>query len=577
MIKPQMSLRLSILILSAGAGLLFAQKAEGRAGANEAAPLKWPARVGIFGETPITLKEAIAAVLANNGDIEAARLDQQIAYYNAVAARGVFDPRIGAQSFWERRVTPVSSSLGGAPNGKLIERQINATPRLNGLNPGTGGTYQVDFANARQRTNNQFVTLNPFYPTGLTGSVALPLLRGRAIDDSRRQIAVTRKNQFLTDAQFRQKVMDVVNQASQTYWDLVFAQKNIQVQIQAATLAERQVESNQRQADKGVLAPIQVNEAQIQLYTFQQAVYTAQANVTAAENRLKALMLPDNGDPRWMQALLPVTPVNLNVPVTPLADVLKEAIASRPELESLRISKDINDTNNKFFRNQTKPEINLTGSYTGSGLAGAVIPAGPNPITGGFDAFINRLNVLSTAQGLTPLPPIQIGGSNNVIPILVGGYSQSLSNLSGANFPSIRAGFQISIPIGNRTAEGQLGASLAEGRRLQAQERQSEKQIQAEVRSAMQSVQSAAARLDAARQESGAAQEQYESETRQLQSGVSTVFLVLQRQTALANAQSREARAETDLSSAIEDFNRATANILKYHDVVIEDAARQKP
>ena len=58
-----------------------------------------------------------------------------------------------------------------------------------------------------------------------------------------------------------------------------------------------QLESNQRLVAKGVLAPIDIVAANTQITTFEQNVYTAQEDVTRAENTLKTLMLADRTSP----------------------------------------------------------------------------------------------------------------------------------------------------------------------------------------------------------------------------------------------------------------------------------------
>ena len=50
-------------------------------------------------------------------------------------------------------------------------------------------------------------------------------------------------------------------------------------------------------------------------------------------------------------------------------------MTNRPEIEQLRLSEDINKIDQKFYKNQTKPQIDLVGSYTSAGLAGT-----PNPL-----------------------------------------------------------------------------------------------------------------------------------------------------------------------------------------------------
>jgi len=56
---------------------------------------------------------------------------------------------------------------------------------------------------------------------------------------------------------------------------------------------------------------------------------------------------------------------------------------------------------------------------------------------------------------------------------------------------------------------------------------------------------------------------------------MSTVFLVLQRQTDLVTARGRELEMQTDLNKAIAEFQRATGNTFRYRNVaVISDALR---
>ena len=72
--------------------------------------------------------------------------------------------------------------------------------------------------------------------------------------------------------------------------------------------------------------------------------------------------------------------------------------------------------------------------------------------------------------------------------------------------------------------------------------------VEADVRNALQAVNSTRARLDAAGLARQSAEEQYASEQRQFQAGTSSVFLVLQRQTDLITARNREVRARMPIS-----------------------------
>jgi HAE1 family hydrophobic/amphiphilic exporter-1 len=531
-------------------------------------PLPSAERVGvdINDQTPLTLNEAIALALQNNNDIDGSRINVQIAEYQLTAARGVYDPVFSSESYFESRVTPTSSTLGGAQNGSVAQTDATGAVRFGGFSPFAGGSYQLDFSSTRLTTNNQNVTLNPQFPSALTFTYTQPLWRGLRIDNNRRTIEIAKKNLSLTDAQFRQQAITVISQVEQSYWDLVFALRNLQVQIDAVKQARLQLESNQRLVEKGVLAPIDIVAASTQVTTFEQNVYTAQEAVTRAENTLKTLMLPDRTAQLWSRPLTPVTPVNLEAPRIPLEQAVSAALQNRPELSLLQTNAEINQIDTKFFRDQTRPQIDLVGTYTTVGLSGAAVQAAQNP-TSANSLLRARVNQLSALAGLPPLDSTVSGSA--VPPILVGGYGQSLSNLLGQNFPTYRVGVRVDIPLRNRTAEANLGESLAVGRRIQNQRAQQEQLIEADVRNATQTLRSAEARLAAAAAARSSSEQQYESEQRQFKAGTTTVYLVLQRQTELLAAQGRELQAQTDLNKAIADFQRATGNTLEANNVAV--------
>jgi HAE1 family hydrophobic/amphiphilic exporter-1 len=526
-----------------------------------------PRRIGILTEAQITLEDVVMSVLANNHDIDSSRIDRMEASIRLSGARGVYEPRFLMEPAFLHSETPVSSSLGGGSTpGKLRQTNISATPQVTGSLPVTGATYTVSYSSARNSTDNLFATLNPQFPTTLTFSAVQPLFRGLKYDDNRRQIQIAKKNQNLTDEQFRQKVIETASQAVAAYWDLVYAVRNLQVQVDSVDLARKQVESNQRQVEQGILAPIDIVEAETQLDTFEQNVYTAQQALTRAENVLKNLMLRERQSALWSAALIPATPLELDPPEVEFQAAVKEALEMRPEVAQSNLSADLNQINTRFFQEQTKPQADLVVSYSSSGLAGKAL-TGPSPFSASSLASTALLNQLAILQGLQPLPPAPASGSPS---FLVGSYAQSLGNLTAWNYPTANASIRINIPLRNRTAEANLAVSEAEARRIATQRAQLEMRIESDVRDTMQAMQSSKVKLGAAVLARQSSEEQYQSELRKFQEGTSTVFLVLQRQTAMIEARNAELRSQTDLSKAIADFERATTRVLAKRSISLQ-------
>lgn len=201
------------------------------------------------------------------------------------------------------------------------------------------------------------------------------------------------------------------------------------------------------------------------------------------------------------------------------------------------------------------------------GLAGALNQTtSGNPLANSNADLRQRVNELSALNGLTPLAPpaVQLPPDN-----LIGGYGQSLLNLGANRYSNFRVGVQLNLPLRNRTAEAQLGRSLVEGQRINTQREQLEQLIQVDVRNVLQLVRTSQSRLRAAAAARSASEQQYASEQRRFDAGQSTLFLVLERQTALTTARGNELRAQTDLNKAIAELQRATGNSLQANNVVV--------
>lgn len=533
----------------------------------EQKPLPELGRVGVDmdKQRPLSLHEALALALENNKDIEVARQNVKLAEFALQGSRGAYDPRFNASAFYERVENPISSFLSGGSNGSITQNDFTNSARLEGLSPKLGGRYELDFSSIRLNTNNLFSALSTQYPTSLTFTYTQPLFRGLRIDNNRRQIEIAKKNLSLTDAQFRQRTIETITNVQRAYWDLVFALRNLQIQRDAVKDARTQLEHNKRLVAEGSLAPIDVVAAEAQIAGFEQTLFTALEEVSRAENNLKNLIAENRKAEIWTESLVPIDSVNLAPPSISLEQSIKAAMENRAELQQSNVLREINQLDQKYFRDQTKPQIDLVGSYGMVGLAGA-IGDGVNPFTASSKELRDRVNLLSVANGLSPLPdpPVQ-----NISPELIGGLSQSIGNLFTNRFNNYRVGIQVNLPLRNRTAEAELGRSLVEGQRIATQREQLEQLIQVDVRNALQVVRSAEARLRAAAAAREASEQQYRSEQRKLDAGQSTVFLVLERQTALTAARGNELRAQTDLNKALAELQRATGNSLTDNSIVV--------
>jgi HAE1 family hydrophobic/amphiphilic exporter-1 len=541
-------------------------------------------RLGIGSETlPLTLNEAVKRALENNNDIEVARDDVRFAETQLRALEGIFDPVFAITPQYDKRISPQQSSLGGSgQSGTTSTTTYSFSPAVSKQFGRGGGNYFLSFQNQHTDTSNSFSLLNPFYSSNLSLTFTQPLLRDRSIDNNRRQIRIQRKRLDQSDADFRQRTIEVITRVQQAYWELVFALRDQQNQLNNLNLSRENLRNVEAQIAAGTKAPLERAEVQTELANRETALLSAVQGVAIAENNLKILIFKEPTDPQWSAQLTPTDAPTFDTTPVNLPYALKAARDNRPELRRLRLQNDINQIDIEFFKNQTKPQIDFTGVVALTGLAGTdvsgTLPPGTqvplifgDPQLNSAAFLLDQIRAIQLAQGLplatSPLVAVQDSRLNQR---LIGGYGQNIRNLFSGETRNITLGVSISLPFKNKTAEANLAGVRIQKDQLLATTRAQEQLIEVDVRNSAQAVESARQRVLSARDARQNAELQLEGEQRLYQVGRSTTFLLFQRENALANARAAELRAETDYNKALADLQRATSTTLRANNVIVE-------
>jgi HAE1 family hydrophobic/amphiphilic exporter-1 len=496
-------------------------------------------RVGVDNSNVVrlTLHDAILMGLQHNLDIKASSFDLQLSDYDLKAAKGAYDLFVTADFTFRSANTPVTSIFaGGGLDATINTKSISFGAAASQLFK-SGGSASVSFDTVRQQTDATVSTLNPQYQPQLSFDFTQPLMRNLSIDATRRQIHIARKQKDVSDSVFRQRVIEIVSQIQRAYWDLVFSQWNERIQREAVNLSKVQLDNNIKRVQAGTLAPIELRSTESQLESSKERVISAMQAISLAENTLKALLLDNPADPTWMARIVPVDQANLAPITMDLQSATDAALLNRPELEQLKLQSQLKAIDLKYYKNQLKPQLDFVTNYTLTGLAGE---------------------------------PVQITGA--VVPDqFIGGYGRALGTLFSNDFPTWSAGVKFSFPVQNRTAEANLGRTRAEIDQLEIQQRRLVQSIQVEVRNALQAVEAARQRFEAARASRVAAEAQLRGEEVRYQAGLSTNFFVLERQNALSEARGSEAQALTDYNKALVDLQRVTGTTISSNNVSIAE------
>jgi outer membrane protein TolC len=428
-----------------------------------------------------------------------------------------------------------------------------------------GTNMSVGFTNSRVTTNSVFNTYSPQISPAFQFRLTQHLLQGFGFLPNTRLIRLTKNNREISDVAFRLQTITTVDQIENMYWDLVFAYENVRVQQESLAFAQKTLSDTQKQVQIGSLAPIEVVRAESTVASDQQSLIQAQNNLQLQQLLMKNALSRTLIDPALADAeVIPTSTIALpeQEPVTPIQDLVNDALGHRPELAESRIDLSNREINNKAIRNSMLPTLDLFAYYGGSGLAGSQNPANlcaNQPPAEQAEGFCSGYNpVLGTT--IPTAAPV--------------GYTSALNQLVNSTAPDKGVGLTLNIPIRNRNADALQVRAELEYRQAQMREQQIENQIRIEVRSAQFNLLQNRAAVVAAQAAVALGRQSLDAETKKLNLGASTSTLVLQNQSVLATNESNLVSAMAAYEKSRIEMDRATGLLLDHAGIVMDDAER---
>ena len=473
----------------------------------------------------LRLMDAVELALSQNLDIAVERLTPQATDFQLAGLRNSYRPLASSTIGVRSQVNPPTNQLNGG------QRVTNDTTTYNfGVAqevPWGGGTFALTFNNSRLATSNLFANYNPTFSSTLTASYLQPLLRDFGIDNIRQQIAIAQINRDIGAETLRATIAQTIANVRNAYWELAYARAAVDVAQRSLELAQKLVEDNQARVEVGTLAPLDVVQAEAEAANRRHTVAQVEATLATAQLTLKRLLVTGTSDPLWTQELRATDVPQLDAPPLDIEGAVRTALERRTDLATARKNLDSNDVTLRFWRNQTRPAVDLQVVYGAQGVGGT--------------QFIRE------GTGLGSI----VTGTNP------GGYNDALSLLRARDFPTWNAAVTVSYPIGGTNADGQYARTRVLRTQQSTRLRALELQVATEVTNAALQVQANVRRVEAARAARAFAERRLDAEQSKFEVGLSTNFFVVQAQRDLADAQNVELRALTDLQRALVTFERA--------------------
>lgn len=478
------------------------------------------------------LFEAMEMALRYNLQVQIASFTPATQREGITAARGRFDPslRFDLPQRFSRNISQGNSQLTGAD--VLTSENIAAGFSFSHLLE-YGTNWSIAWNTSRQVTNNSFSTFNPLINSSLSLNVQQPLLRNFGKEVNTQQIVVAQNNHRQSEEQFRQQVQNILFQAYQSYWELVFSERDLVVKQLSLDLAIEQLERNRIQVEIGTLAPIETIQAEQQVANRELALLQAQIAVRDRGDDLKRVLnIEAASDDGWNVDIHPTTEPEVNVDSVDVGEAVRLAIENDPLLRQRRIALETSGLNLRVARNRKLPDLNFTGSISLSGQGGDRLIT-----TGGF-------------------------GQQGILEVQPGGFGDALRNLFSADFRNWSVGLSITFPLNNWAANAQHAQAVISDRSVRVQIADREQELRVEVLKAARQVETGAQQVEQSRIALVLAERQLEAEQRKFAVGTTTNFQVLDFQRQLADAQSVELRSIINYVNALARLEQAKGTLL---------------
>jgi len=509
------------------------------------------------GNLYLSLNDAIALALENNVDIEVQRYVfplNQTALNKAYAGGGAvpsFDPAFVGNLNWNHLTQAQANTIttGG------LTASVNNIRLMNfGIQQGfvTGGNVTLGLNNNQTTSNIPSNAYNPSTNSNLQLQLTQPLLSGFGFSVNKRFIRIAKNNLRASDFTFESQVITTVNLVAQTYWNLVTAILNVDAKQQSLAQAQQLYNDNQKQVEIGTLAPISVVQAEAQVASTQTDLINAQGQVLTLETNLKNLLSRVGLASAALAEshIVPTDRVRLPdvEPIEPLQDLVQKALDRRPEISQTRISIENSKIGLTGTRNALLPQLNVVSTLQNSALSGEVNPTpNVNPITG---LVVPRVTN----------------------PYFVGGYGNILGQIFRRDFPNYSIGFQLNIPLRNRSAQADYTTAQLQLRQSELTYQKSVNQVRTDIANGLIAVQQARAGYQAATKARALQEQTLDAEQKKNALGASTVYNVILVQRDLANARQQEVAALTTYALAKLQLDVATGMVLDRNNIQIEEA-----
>jgi outer membrane protein TolC len=370
------------------------------------------------------------------------------------------------------------------------------------------------------------------------------LLQGFGVRLNDRSIRIAMVNVTGSREAFRSQLLDMVAGVVNLYWDVAAANDEMKARQQSERNAQKFFEDTKKEIGAGALPRVELPRAEAEVATRRQDLIIALANLRQRELALKEVLVRTQDAAVEAAEIVPLDRIQVpdadNLPA--LRQLVTTAMAKRPDV---LVSQ---------FRDQTA-EMALAGTE--------------NPLLPSLQVTAQTYN-----RGAAGTPQFTSGSAPN--PYFAGGYGSALGQILRRNFPNYSAGVSFSIPIGNRTAQGDYGIDQLQFRQSQVTSQRDINNIVVDISARMSAVRQARSRYSAALNTRTLQEQLLAADQTKFSSGIATFNDIINDQRALVAAQISEVSALSAYAHARVSLDQTLGETLERNGVSLEEGLMGK-
>jgi outer membrane protein TolC len=441
-----------------------------------------------------------------------------------VGPSGVFDPSLSVSFSLDRTPSPLNTLVvAGVP--QVTTHTAAASVRYSQAFP-SGTSISASYGFQRQTSTQLHLLYDPAFTPGFTFTVAQQLMNGFGYKVNRALITVAENEKAIEKESFREQVITALVSAENAYWDLISTRESVRTAEQALSVADQLYRNNLRAFDAGVMARLDVVNAEAQVAASQRDLTIAQTNREIAELNLKS-MISTNLEEPFESAEIETTdtfPEPDSDKLPSLAEAVAIAQKNRPEVSiangNIKSQQDVMP----FLDNALLPNVNVFGLVNTAGL----------------------YNVFGT----------------------------SMVDNFDFKYPQFAVGLSVSFTVRNRQAQADEMRSRLELKQSQDTLVRTKSQIEVDVQNALIGVELGRAQVRAARGAVRTNEDKTDAERKKLTAGLSTSYNVILVERDLFAAQLAEVQARDTYAKAKVALDQAMGISLDTNHINIDEALR---